>query len=104
MNTEDDACYGFKEGGLAPYLTEDGVCRIAFKVGSIDFSPKLFQFCLSLLNAGEREKVISKYKLCDRKLALGSMLLQRALVRSVFGLRNESVNILRSSEGPFCFL
>jgi len=82
-------------GDRAPAL-EQGILRLGLQIGTEPVTPGQWELLLNLLPQAEAQKVQRYYHDRDRRLALGSLLLQRAATSWVLGQRSTDVVIQRT--------
>jgi len=85
-------------GAKATAQSDSCVGRWFLNVEEWNPSTEEWAFVLRRLPPAERERVMRYVFEMDRKLALGSRLLQRYCVRSVLGLRDDEYEIIRTRE------
>eukprot|EP00624_Nannochloropsis_granulata_P007744 evm.model.NODE_932_length_14269_cov_36.301212.2 len=81
--------------GRAPAF-EQGILRLGLRIGTEAVTPGQWELLLSLLPEAEAHKVQGFYHDKDRRLALGSLLLQRAATSWVLGPRFKDILIQRT--------
>jgi len=81
--------------GRAPAF-EQGILRLGLQIGTETITPGQRELLLSLLPEGDVHKLQGFYHDKDRRLALGSLLLQRAATSWVLGQRFKDILIQRT--------
>ncbi|CAB1097022.1 unnamed protein product [Ectocarpus sp. CCAP 1310/34] len=99
---EEEGGNGGPESRAARSVLLSGVQRWCLDVSEWGLSADQWDGLLGLLPNAESARVRAFLRENDRKLALGSRLLQRALVSKVFGLEFDEIDIRRTAESkPF---
>ncbi|CAM9576542.1 unnamed protein product [Ectocarpus sp. 12 AP-2014] len=99
---EEEGGEGGPESRAARSVLLSGVQRWCLDVSEWELSADQWDGLLGLLPNTESARVRAFLRENDRKLALGSRLLQRAVVSKVFGLEFHEIDIRRTSESkPF---
>ncbi|TFJ85737.1 hypothetical protein NSK_003241 [Nannochloropsis salina CCMP1776] len=82
--------------GRALAAVHEGVLRLGMRIVAEQLSPDQWNLLIQLLSESEGGKVQRYYHDKDRRLALGSILLQRAATSWVLGKRFSDINIERT--------
>ena len=83
-------------------MVSNGMARLAINMKEAYLTPAVWDVCLSLFSPEDAAK-IRRYRFDkDRRLALGSQLLQRAVIAWTFGVNYKEIVISRTEKGkPF---